>query len=411
MPEMIITKSRSYAAFGYFYIRPDAWLAAIVLWSLSACLHAAVIVPSSPKVSATSYLLVDVHTGEVLVAKDADVRLPPASLTKMMTSYTAAYEIARGNFTLDDPVKISEKAWRMGGSKMWIEAGKYVRLEELLRGVIILSGNDASVAVAEHIAGDEAIYTDLMNQHLVRMGLENTHFANVTGWPAEEHYSTADDMAQIAIRLIKDFPDHYSMYKEKYYQFNKDIGREDSKNRNALLWRDDSVDGVKTGHTEEAGYCLVASAEREGMRLLSVVMGTPSEQARTSDSQRLLAWGYRYFESPVIYRANEALLHARAWGGEVDSVGLGLTEELRLTLPKGALEDLKIDTSIPETLQAPLQAGAKVGTVTLSLDGEQLAEASLIVLNPVEEGGFISGLWDAIALFFLEMFEADTISI
>lgn len=373
---------------------------------LMPCVSGAdIIIPAAPKLTATSYLLIDADTGTVLAELDSQKRLPPASLTKMMASYVAAYEITKGNFSLDDPVRISAKARGMDGSRMFVEEGSRVRLEELLRGIIIQSGNDASVAVAEHIAGDEGIYTDLMNQHAERLGLENTQFKNVTGWPADGHYSAAADLAQIAINLINDFPEHYKIYKEKYYEYNGIR----QPNRNALLWRDETVDGMKTGHTDEAGYCLVASAKRDGMRLVSVVMGTRSERARASDSQRILAYGFRYFETDRLYEANESLLKVRVWGGANDSVSLGVKEDLLLTLPKGSREDLKVSTNVNDVVHAPVIANAKMGSILITLKDKTLFEGDLIAIENINEGGFFSSLWDSVTLFFVELFGADAI--
>lgn len=385
--------------------RQYKWLCLMVL--MSSVASADIIIPSAPKLTASSYILMDANTGKVLAELDSNKRLPPASLTKMMTIYAAAYELARGNFTLDDPVRISANARAMKGSRMFLEEGSMVRLEELFRGVIVQSGNDASVAVSEHIAGDEGIFTDLMNQHAERLGLENTHFKNVTGWPAEGHYSAAADLARIAVNLIRDFPETYQMYSEKYYEYNGIR----QPNRNALLWRDETVDGVKTGHTDEAGYCLVASAEREGMRLVSVIMGTKSERARASDSQRLLAYGFRYFETITIYKANESLLKVKVWGGANDSVSLGVKEDLLLTVPKGGREDLKVSTSVNGVVHAPVLMNTQMGSISVKMKDEILFENDLISVEEVAEGGFLSRSWDSIRLFFIELFGVDAIKV
>src|SRR5690606_8664739 len=251
------------------------------------------LIPPAPTVAASSYLLIDADSGKVLTEHNADTPLPPASLTKMMTSYIASMEILKGQLLEEDEVLVSEKAWRMGGSKMFIEVGNRVRVIDLLRGVIIQSGNDASVALAEHIAGSEESFADLMNSHARRLGMNNTHFENATGLPGENHVSSARDMAIMAKAIIEDDPQHYAIYKEKEFVWNGIR----QPNRNLMLWRDNTVDGLKTGHTDEAGYCLVASAKRDGMRLISVVMGTASEQARAAETQKLLTWGFRFFET------------------------------------------------------------------------------------------------------------------
>jgi D-alanyl-D-alanine carboxypeptidase (penicillin-binding protein 5/6) len=293
-------------------------------------------IPSPPKLAATGYVLMDYQSGQILADNKAEQRLEPASLTKMMTAYVISQELASGHIALTDKVLVSEKAWRMPGSRMFIEVGSEVTLEKLMKGLIIQSGNDASVALAEYVAGSEDSFVPLMNAQAERLGLKNTHFANSTGLPHEDHYTTPRDMALLAAAIIRDFPDHYNWYSEKSYKYNN-ISQN---NRNLLLFRDESVDGLKTGHTEAAGYCLVASAKRREMRLISVVMGTKSEKARAQESQKLLNYGFRFFETHRLYTAGQELKQMRVWKGESEALKLGLSSELYVTVPRGLYKKL-----------------------------------------------------------------------
>ncbi len=381
---------------------------ALVLLSLSIfAAHGEAIIPAPPQLAAQAYLLVDATTGEVLVEQNGELRLPPASLTKIMTSYVVEEELERGTIGMNDMVDISVKAWRMEGSRMFIQEGTKVRLEDLLRGVIIQSGNDASVALAEHVAGSEDVFVDMMNQHAARLGMNDSSFMNATGLPDENHYTTPADLVRLTIALIRDFPEHYRMYAEKYFSYN-DIRQP---NRNSLLWRDPSVDGVKTGHTEAAGYCLVASAQRENMRLVSVVMGANSEEARAVESQKLLTYGFRYFETLPLYQADESLRDVRVWKGEQDSLGLGLADDVVVTLPRGSREYLEAALDFNPVFRAPIAAGDTVGQLTVSLEGETVFEAPLIALSTIEEAGLFARLWDAIVLFFLQLFGGDPLAL
>jgi len=289
----------------------------------------------------------------MLAEKNADETLPPASLTKIMTSFLVATELAAGRIQPSDQVAVSVKAWRMGGSKMFIREGTQVVLEDLLKGVIIQSGNDASVALAEHIAGDEAAFADMMNQLAKDIGMTQSNFMNASGLPDDEHYTTARDLATLTNVLIERFPDHYALYSQKSFRYN-DI---DQPNRNRLLWRDKTVDGVKTGHTNAAGYCLVSSAMRDGQRLISVVMGTDSDELRMRESQKLLSYGFRNFETRRIYDANMMLKNAELWFGEADSVELGTAEDLSVTIPRGAYEIFSADMNLPEPIDSPQEEG------------------------------------------------------
>jgi D-alanyl-D-alanine carboxypeptidase (penicillin-binding protein 5/6) len=355
-------------------------------------------IPAAPKLQASGYLLIDATNGEVLVEHNADQPLPPASLTKMMTAYIAEREIAEGRASFDDKVPVSVTAWKTGGSRMFIREGTEVRLEDLLRGIIIQSGNDASVAVAEYIAGSEDVFADVMNQTAASLGMTNTQFKNSTGLPQEGHYTTAKDLGILASRTIKDFPDTYSIYKEKNFTYN---GIKQA-NRNSLLFRDPTVDGLKTGHTEEAGYCLVASAERDGFRLISVVMGTASEKAREQETTKLMQYGFRYFSGQTVFEAGQPLPESsrKVWFGEAEAVELAPTESLYVTLPLGRESSIQATLDAPETLDAPLEAGAVVGTVKIMLGERVLAESPVAVAQAVPEGGLFKRLMDFVLRLF-----------
>lgn len=369
-------------------------LALLAATSLQA---ASALIPAPPQVSARAYLVMDADTGHLIAADRETERFPPASLTKMMTSYIVEYEISKGNISEEDLVLVSEKAWRTGGSRMFIQEGTQVKVGDLLRGVIIQSGNDASVALAEHIAGSERAFADLMNQHARLLGMENTHFMNATGLPAEDHYSSAEDLAKLAKALITRFPDQYAIYAQKYFTYNNIR----QPNRNKLLWRDDSVDGIKTGHTEEAGFCLVASAKRDGMRLISVVMGTDSEEARARESQKLLSYGFRYYRTHQLYEAGDVLKDTKVWAGARDQVRLGLTEDLAVTVPRGKTDQLEATLELDKVIKAPVAQGEELGRVRVTLDGETVTSVPLVALEPVQEGGLFKRIWHAIMLFFI----------
>lgn len=365
----------------------------------SLTVQAATLIPAAPKLAASSYVLMDADSGQILVEHNADKQLPPASLTKMMTAYMVEAEIAKGSITPNDQVLVSVKAWKAPGSRMFIKEGTSVSISDLLKGIIIQSGNDASIAVAEHIGGSEEAFADLMTQHALALGMKNTQYMNATGLPAQGHFSTARDLAILADHIIKDYPEQYSVYAEKYFTYNNIR----QPNRNRLLWRDKSVDGLKTGHTEEAGYCLVASAKRSGMRLISVVMGTKSEEARARESQKLLAYGFRYYETLKPYTAGEVLNEPRVWAGESDKVKLGIKDDLSMTIPRGQAKRLTAKLNVNKVIKAPIAAGESFGVVQISLDGKVLAERPLVALESVQEGGFFKRLWDSIVLFFTDL--------
>ncbi len=361
------------------------------------------LIPAAPKLSAKSWILLDANSGEVITEHNADERLPPASLTKLMTSYVVSYWLENGQIQNEDLVTISNNAWAQnpifkGSSLMWIEVGKQVTLGDLHLGVVVSSGNDASVAVAEYIAGSEPAFAEVMNQHAHQLGMRNSHFVNSHGLPHDDHYTSARDMALLSQAILK-YPAEYALYSEKEFTYN---GIRQT-NRNRLLWSDPSVDGLKTGHTEAAGYCLVASAEREGMRLISVVMGTKSEAARERETQRLLAYGFRFFETHHLYTAGTELSQGRVWQGAADNVSLGVKEDVYLTIPRGKHDQLEATLSVDEVLTAPIAEGGEYGELVVSLDDEEVVRAPLVALQAVEEGGLFKRLWDAIVLFVLNL--------
>ncbi len=362
--------------------------------------HAETMIPKPPSLNASAWILVDAESGAVLAEHNSDERLPPASMTKMMTSYIAVHEIMEGKVSEDTMVPISVNAWKKGGSKMWVREGTEVPLIDLLRGIIVQSGNDASIAVAEYFAGSETAFAGWMNQYAQNFGMTSTNFENSTGWPAEGHLTTARDLSTLALHIINDHPEYYSLYAEKYFEYN-DIRQP---NRNQLLWRDASVDGLKTGHTEEAGYCLTASAKKDQTRLISVVMGTSSETARTQETQKLLAYGFRYFETHKLYSAGETLSTEQVWLGKTDKVTLTLADDLYLTLPRGSIDELQADIVTPDYPEAPIKAGDQVGTLSIRIGDEVLAERPLVAAQDVEEAGFFGRLFGGIKLFFIRLF-------
>lgn len=373
--------------------------AALMLLFGQLVLAANPLIPAPPQIAAKGFLLIDAHSGKVLVSKNADEAMPPASLTKMMTSYIATHEIEKGNVSEQDMVRVSIKAWKTPGSRMFIKEGTRVSVGDLLKGIIIQSGNDASVAMAEFIAGSEDAFADLMNQHARLLGMDNTHFMNSTGLPSKHHYTTATDLAKLARAIINDHPDHYGIYAEKDFTYN-DIRQP---NRNKLLWRDKSVDGLKTGHTEEAGFCLVASAERGGMRLIAVVLGTTSEEARATETQKLLTYGFRYYETRKLYSAGETLETAKVWGGANDQINLGVVEDVYITVPRGQYSSLQASMLVDEYITAGVDAGAEFGSIKVELQDKVVLDQPLVALESVEPGGLIKRLWDQLVLFFVKL--------
>ena len=353
-------------------------------------------IPNPPALNSSSYFLVDFDSGRVLAEKDPDKHIEPASITKLMTAYLVDKAIADGDITLDEKVTISEKAWRMKGSKMFVEVGKQVAVEDLLKGLIIQSGNDASVALAEHIAGSESAFAGYMNHQAQLLGMENTNFVNATGWPHEDHYSSARDIAILTGAVIRDFPESYRLYREREYTFNKIR----QFNRNRLLWRDETVDGVKTGHTESAGFCLVASAQRDDMRLISVVLGADSDKARTQSSQSLLNYGFRFYETHKLYRADEVLKTARIWYGGQEQVSLGVGKDIHITIPRGRYRDLDASMEVDREIAAPVTRGQQLGQVNIKLDDEMMLSEDIVAMQDVTEGSFFVRAMDSIKLMF-----------
>ena len=360
---------------------------------------AASLIPAEPQIAATAYLVIDADTGKIIAAKNENERFAPASLTKMMTAYILEYELSKGNVSTDDLVLISEKAWRTQGSRMFIREGTQVRLGDLMKGIVIQSGNDASVAVAEHIAGSEAAFADLMNQHAKLLGMKNTNFMNATGLPAETHESSAFDLALLAKAIIQDFPEHYGIYSEKYFTYNKIR----QPNRNKLLWRDKTVDGLKTGHTDAAGYCLVASAKRDGMRLISVVLGTSDEEARARESQKLLSYAFRYYRTHQLYKSNVVLNTAKVWSGTQDKLRIGISDPLSVTIPRGQADKLQAIMDVDRVITAPIMKGQELGKVRVTLDGDLVTEVPLVAMDAIPEAGLLKRIWHAILLFFTSL--------
>ena len=353
-------------------------------------------IPNPPAINADSFYLLDFDSGRVLAQKNPDKPVEPASITKLMTAYLVDKAIADGDITLEDMVLISEKAWRMKGSKMFVEVNKRVSVEDLIQGLIIQSGNDASVALAEHIAGSESAFAGYMNHQAKLLGMTNTSFQNSTGWPAKGHYSTARDIAILTQAMIRDFPDTYRYYREKEFTFN---GIRQF-NRNRLLWRDESVDGVKTGLTEAAGYCLVSSAKRDDMRLNSVELGASSDKIRTENSQALLNYGFRYFETHRLYRAQEVLKTTRVWYGDQKEVAMGVAKDIYITIPRGRYPELDATMDIESQISAPIARGQDLGLVSIKLDEETIVSEIIVATHAVDEGGLLDKAIDGIKLMF-----------
>jgi len=349
-----------------------------------------------PKLAFKSHYLVDINTNRVLSATGADVELAPASLTKLMTAYIVFGALQSGRIRLDDQAHVSEKAWRMGGTRMFIEVNSDVGIEDLLHGLLIQSGNDAAVALAEHIAGSVDSFVGEMNAAAQALGMQHTVFRNPHGLPSRGHYTTAHDLALLAKAIIEQYPDFYSIYAEREFSYNG-IAQH---NRNALLWRDPSVDGMKTGYTESAGYCLVTSAQRDGMRLIAVVLGAPSARSRNDGAQKLLDYGFANFETHKLYSAGQEIDNARVWGGESEFAGLGLTEDIYVTIPRGGYSRLAASMDVAAELAAPLGRGTQVGEVKISFDGAPLTTSPLVVLSNVLDGGVWARMRDELQLFW-----------
>ncbi|MDH3588550.1 MAG: D-alanyl-D-alanine carboxypeptidase [Gammaproteobacteria bacterium] len=353
-------------------------------------------VPAPPPVPGSAYFLMDFQSGQVIASKNPDQRTEPASITKLMTAYIAFSAIANGTLALDEQVTVSNKAYRAEGSRMFIEERKRVAVEDLLQGMIIQSGNDASIALAEHIAGSEETFAELMNQYAERLGLTGTSYENSTGLPGETHLSTPHDIAMLTAALIREFPDYYRWYSHREYTYNGITQH----NRNTLLWRDDSVDGVKTGHTDSAGYCLVASAHRDGTRLISVVMGTSSQKARADATQALLNYGFRFYETHSLYDAGVPITSAKVWKGDNREVQLGVRDQIYVTIPRGHYESLRAEMDLKSIIVAPVTPDSKVGMIRVSLGDKEITSSALYPLEPVAAGSIFRRAIDEVMLWF-----------
>jgi D-alanyl-D-alanine carboxypeptidase (penicillin-binding protein 5/6) len=357
--------------------------------------------PPPPVLPATSWVLMDYATGQVLLEGNADQRVEPASITKIMTSYVVSAELEHGKIHMDDQVRISENAWRSGGagtdgSTSFLALNSQVPLKQLLYGMIIQSGNDAAIALAEHTAGSEPLFADLMNQYAAKLGMTGTNYVDASGLPNENHYTTARDVAILSRALIRDYPAEYEIYKVKDFEWN---GIKQH-NRNTLLWRDSTVDGIKTGHTKAAGFCLATSAKRGEQRLIAVVMGAASEKARADANQELLNYGFRFFETHKLYEVSKPLATPELWKGDADTLALGVTEDVIVTVPRGRYADLKASMDLPSRLIAPIQKGQQVGTLKVQLDGKSVVERPIVALADAPEGGFFKRLADGVMLWF-----------
>ncbi|MHA7840954.1 MAG: D-alanyl-D-alanine carboxypeptidase family protein [Gammaproteobacteria bacterium] len=350
--------------------------------------------PTPPSLDASAYILVDAHSGAILAEKNADKRLPPASLTKIMTMYVTSQALHAGQLHLQDKVHISHKAWRMGGSKMFIKVGDNVSIENLVQGIIVQSGNDACVAIAEHIAGDEEAFTTLMNQQAAKLGMNNSHFTDSTGLPHPDHYTSPRDMAILARAIINDFPEFYRWYSEKEFTYNNITQH----NRNRLLWRYQHADGIKTGHTDEAGYCLASSAQQDDMRLIAIVFGAPSDAARTTDSVRLFNYGFRFYETHRLFTKEDVIAQPRVWMAEQNTIPVGLEKPLYLTVPRGQVDKLTTKIYYHNPLQGPIEKGQILGNLVITLDDNILAQKPIIALQANGQANIFSRIMDYLAM-------------
>ncbi|MEQ1487515.1 MAG: D-alanyl-D-alanine carboxypeptidase family protein [Methylotenera sp.] len=348
-----------------------------------------------PNLAVKAYLLKDYNSGNVIAAQKSDMRVEPASLTKIMTAYLSFKALKNGQLTLTQALPVSNAAWKIEGSKMFIEPNKPVTVDELLHGMIIQSGNDASITLADGIAGSEAQFADMMNIEAQRLGMKNTHYMNATGLPNAQHYTTANDLAMLATALITDFPDQYQrLYSVKEYTYNKIT----QPNRNRLLWLDPFVDGMKTGHTESAGYCLIASAKRDGTRRISVVLGAATDAARATESQKLLNYGFQFYDSKLVYKKDQAISQLKVWKGNVNLVASSVTEDLYVTVPKGEYANVKAVMSSMQPLIAPIKKGQVIGNIKFTLNGKVIDERTLVATKNVETAGVLGRAWDSIKL-------------
>ena len=359
-------------------------------------------VPNAPELNLKSYILIDPNTNTVIAESNSDGQIEPASMTKVMTAYVVADQIKNNLISLEDEVLISEKAWKMGGSKMFIEVGKRVSVLDLLKGIMIQSGNDASVAIAEYVGGTEDGFVDLMNAYAGSIGMNSTYFANSTGLPSEGHLTSASDLAILTSKFITNFPDIYSLFKEKEFEYGGITGNKF--NRNKLLWRDDTSDGVKTGHTSSAGYCLIGSAKRANMRLITVVAGSDSSNNSFSDTQRLLEYGFRFYATQKYFEINKEYTTSKVWGGKIDTLSLGVEEDISITLPRTSFKDIKVNYKVQNNIQAPITKGQEIGTLEIISNNEIVLTSDLIALEEVEAKGFFGRLWSRFVLWIMSLF-------
>ena len=359
-------------------------------------------VPNAPELNLKSYMLIEPNTNTVIAESNSDGLVEPASMTKVMTAYVVADQIENDLIGIDDKVLISEKAWKMGGSKMFIEVGKRVSILDLLKGIIIQSGNDAAVAIAEYVGGTEDGFVDLMNSYAGSLGMSNTNFTNSTGLPSDQHLTSAKDLAILTSNFITKFPDIYALFKEKEFEYGGITGNK--YNRNKLLWRDETADGVKTGHTSSAGYCLIGSAKRSNMRLITVVAGSDSANNSFSDTQRLLEYGFRFYATQKYFDANKEYTTVKVWGGKIDNLSLGVEEDISITLPRTNFKGIKVNYNAKNNIQAPITKGQKLGTLELISNEEIVLTADLVALNDVDAKGFFGRLWSRFVLWIMSLF-------
>ena len=359
-------------------------------------------VPNAPELNLKSYMLIEPNTNTVIAESNSDGLVEPASMTKVMTAYVVADQIKNDLISIDDKVLISEKAWKMGGSKMFIEVGKRVSILDLLKGIIIQSGNDAAVAIAEYVGGTEDGFVDLMNSYAGSLGMSNTNFTNSTGLPSDQHLTSAKDLAILTSNFITKFPDIYALFKEKEFEYGGITGNK--YNRNKLLWRDETADGVKTGHTSSAGYCLIGSAKRSNMRLITVVAGSDSANNSFSDTQRLLEYGFRFYATQKYFDANKEYTTVKVWGGKIDNLSLGVEEDISITLPRTNFKGIKVNYNAKNNIQAPITKGQKLGTLELISNEEIVLTADLVALNDVDAKGFFGRLWSRLVLWIMSLF-------
>ena len=396
-----LTKSLLFVYFAihssFFYANPPAGMELARPMSSN---NNPLITPAPPTLNAKAFILIDVDSGKIIAEKNSEERLPPASLTKMMTLYVVSNALSNNQIHLEDNVRISQEAWKIGGSRMFVKEGQQVTVEELLKGIIVDSGNDSCVALAEHLGSSEPGFTELMNNQAKNLNMNSSHFTDSTGLPNPDHYTTAKDLAILGRALINNFPQYYHWYKQKWFTFNGIR----QPNRNRLLWRDSQVDGIKTGHTNEAGFCLVSSAKRGEMRLLAVVLNAPTDTARADDSERLLNYGFRFYETHQLYKANQAISNVKLYKGKTNKINVGMLNNDYITIPSGQYQRLTINTKIPKFLEAPIKRGQKIGELVIQFDGSPLETKPLYALENEEAGGFFARAKDSVRMMFAKWF-------